>query len=107
MQGKLWIYEIILLYWEQTQGIKKHEINSVTEQLVLKYYQECGNNYDSCNPPQFSELVTVTGIIFPMVYTEKQHVFGFLMECSWDLENGLAVKFVDDKSEVGYQDILM
>jgi len=31
---------------------------------------------------------------------------GFLLECSWEPEHGLGVKFTNDEVEMGTQDIL-
>ncbi|MFZ5986974.1 MAG: DUF6985 domain-containing protein [Bacillota bacterium] len=46
-------------------------------------------------------------IRFPYTFGRDIKVFGILFDCPWDDEAGVAVKFVNDKIEVGKDDILI
>jgi hypothetical protein len=51
-------------------------------------------------------MVELTGLVFPMVINPGECVFGLLLECEWDEENGLAVKFDGTSLQTGSQDLL-
>lgn len=55
-----------------------------------------------------SALVTPKKIMFPMVFDDNEREAGFICDCSWEIEHGLGVRFVNEEVvEVGFQDILL
>lgn len=58
------------------------------------------------NVLDLNQVVKLTGIILPMVTSQEEVVIGFFLECNWDPEHGLAVKFAGSDVEVGSQDLL-
>ena len=51
-------------------------------------------------------MVELTGLVFPLVVIQGERVFGLLLECEWDEENGLAVRFDGTTVQTGTQDLL-
>lgn len=91
----------------------------MAESEILKFYQSVCEDYRSrfgdeaeTRMPiinelsELSDLVNLTGVVFPMVMDPGEISVGFLLECSWDPEHGLGVKFTNHEFEVGTQDIL-
>ena len=57
---------------------------------------------------QIYSLLKLKQIMFPLTFDENVEEFGFLCDCDWDKENGLAIKFTNGVlSEIGSQDILL
>lgn len=83
------------------------------EQAVLDYYHsdEFRDTYGSPEaniktPRQLGALVELEGVIFP--YVRPSPTFGFLCKCTWEPDQGLGIKFENDKVvEVGLQDIIL
>ena len=77
---------------------------ATAEDAILAYYlQECDEPRVE-SKAGLTNLVTLTSIFFPTT----ELCFGLLLECDWDEEHGLAVKFVGGMvTEVGLQDILI
>jgi hypothetical protein len=89
------------------------------EDGILNFYQSICDDYRSrfgsdadtrmptvSDKSELSSLVRLTGVIFPRVMNSGDISVGFLLECSWDPEDGLGVKLTNGKLEVGSQDIL-
>lgn len=89
------------------------------EDEIFKYYQtickeyryQLGDQADTRMPiinkiSDLSELIELTGVVFPMVLDAGDISVGFLLECPWDPEHGMGVKITNDSIEVGSQDIL-
>ena len=98
---------------------KLSEIVPRAEAEIFKFYEsichgfrtQFGEEADTRMPTieeksDLATLVKLTGIVFPMVTDAGEISVGFLLECSWDPEHGLAVKITNDEAEVGTQDIL-
>lgn len=92
------------------------------EKAVFKYYQEICSDYrdklsdddkDKNVPIVTSEkdmvkLVKPKQIFFPMTFDKDVREVGILLDCTWEIEHGLAVKFQNEEIvEVGYQDIIL
>ena len=59
-------------------------------------------------PSEIFKFLTVKQILIPMNFDEHTREAGFICDCEWDIENGVGIKFIDEKlSEIGFQDILL
>jgi hypothetical protein len=53
-------------------------------------------------------LIELNQIIFPYSFGEDIRKVGLLLNCTWEPEHGLALKFENEMVvEVGYQDIVL
>lgn len=92
------------------------------EDEILKYYLEVyieyrkrlGNQFADIMAPilftkeEVGKIVEPKQLLFPMVFDEDIRQVGLLLECTWEPEHGLAVKFENEEViEVGYQDIVL
>lgn len=99
-----------------------NNLMSEAEKAVFKYYQEVCPDYrdrlsdrdkDKIAPIITSEkdivsLVKPKQILFPMTFDEKVREVGIILDCTWEIEHGLAIKFQNEEIvEVGYQDIVL
>jgi hypothetical protein len=95
---------------------------NLAEDAILNYYFEVYEDYrqrliekfaDKMAPilstkDEIADIVEPKQLIFPMVFEEEVRQVGLLLECSWEPEHGLAVKFEDEEIvEVGFQDIVL
>ena len=94
---------------------------SEAENEIFKYYQEVCPEYrdkleDSADEfapiisgrEEVAKLVELTQIIFPYSFGKDIKRVGLLLNCTWEPEHGLAVKFVNEEIvKVGYQDIVL
>lgn len=99
----------------------KEKYLSEAENEILKYYQEVCPEYrdkleDSADEfapiisgsEEVAKLVEITQIIFPYSFGKDIKRVGLLLNCTWEPEHGLAVKFVNEEIvKVGYQDIVL
>ncbi len=86
-------------------------------QRILKYYKQKRHElgYDvsfSQDYPlietvdQLIEHITLVGISVPYEFLRDGRDIGISFDCSWDQENGLGIRLIDEKvEEVGYQDV--
>lgn len=91
------------------------------ENEIFKYYQKVCPDYrdrleDSADEfapillrrEEIAKLIELTQIIFPYSFGKNIRKVGLLLNCTWEQEHGLAVKFENDETvEVGYQDIVL
>ncbi|MEC0766840.1 DUF6985 domain-containing protein [Bacillus atrophaeus] len=92
------------------------------EDSILKYYLDVNDDYRQRLGVEFADekapilttkeelanLIIPTQLIFPMVFDEDVRQVGLLLDCSWEPEHGLAVKFENEEVvEVGFQDIVL
>ncbi len=92
------IYEeqfMAMAYFKQNEGA----ILAAAENEVRTQAMRENGSFDPA-------MIELTGLVFPMVLEKGERVFGLLMECAWDVENGLAVKFDGTLVEIGAQDLL-
>ncbi len=108
-EGQYMAYNLLMDNWEQIQY-------SIL-QPILDYYkqkrQELG--YDdvfSVGYPlietvdQLIEHITLVGITVPYDFLREGRDIGVSFDCSWDEENGLGVRLINEKvDEVGFQDV--
>ncbi|MFF2484344.1 DUF6985 domain-containing protein [Paenibacillus sp. NPDC058071] len=100
----------------------KDRLLNLAEDAILNYYLEVYEDYrqqlgekfaDKMAPiistkDEISKIVEPKQLIFPMVFDEDVRQVGLLLECMWEPEHGLAVKFEDEEVvEVGFQDIIL
>jgi len=77
-----------------------------TESAIVKHYGSLKRGKGTMAQDEAAKVVKLIGVMFP--YARKRPTFGFLFNCDWDEENGLAVKFEDGQiAEVGPQDIVL
>lgn len=91
------------------------------EEAIFNYYQDiCWDYRDRlddaadefvpiiANKDEVAKLVEIEQIIFPYSFGKDTRKVGLLLNCTWEREHGLAVKFENEKIvEVGYQDIVL
>ncbi|MBS2967918.1 hypothetical protein J9317_03900 [Metabacillus sp. KIGAM252] len=83
------------------------------QEHVLSYREQFGTDADKLAPninsvEELGNLVVPKQIFFPMIFDEDRREAGFICDCSWDIELGLGIKFVNESiEEVGAQDILI
>ncbi|WP_432774818.1 DUF2004 domain-containing protein [Brevibacillus gelatini] len=104
-------YQALMKRWEQ--------LHESFLDPIFKYYQQKRHDlgYDIAqneNYPlvekadQILEMITLEGIIVPYGDIEEGRDIGILFTCTWDQENGLGVRLLNEVVvEVGYQDIVM
>ncbi len=57
---------------------------------------------------EIATIVEPKQLIFPTIFDKDVRQVGLLLECRWEPEHGLAVKFEDEEIvEVGFQDIVL
>jgi hypothetical protein len=55
---------------------------------------------------QLLEKITLVGIVVPYAGSFEGRDIGITFDCTWDMENGLGLRLVNEKViEVGYQDV--
>lgn len=77
----------------------KKTLLSLAEQHIREHALEVSDAF-------VPTMVELTGLVFPMVVNQGDRVFGLLLECEWDVENGLAVRFDGTTVQTGSQDLL-
>ncbi len=91
------------------------------EDEIYEYYQDVCLDYrerleDSAdefapiisNKEEIAKLVELNQIIIPYSFGKDVRIVGLLLNCTWEPEHGLAVKFENERIvEVGYQDIVL
>ena len=100
----------------------KNRLLNLAEDAIFNYYlkvceayrQRIGEKLAKKMAPIIStknEIATIVEpkqLIFPMVFDKDMKQVGLLLECTWEPEHGLAVKFEDEEIvEVGFQDIVL
>jgi hypothetical protein len=99
----------------------KNKYLAEAEKEIFKYYQEVcpeyrdrlGDTADEFAPivssnEEIGNLAELTQIIFPYSFGKETRKVGLLLNCTWEPEHGLAVKFVNEEiTKVGYQDIVL
>ncbi|WP_039076053.1 DUF6985 domain-containing protein [Bacillus sp. MSP13] len=108
-EGQYEAYNSLMNNWEQVQ----HNIL----RPILDYYQQKRQElgYDvSVNEDyplietidQLIEHITLVGISVPYDFLREGRDIGLSFDCTWDEENGLGVRLINEKvEEVGYQDV--
>jgi hypothetical protein len=97
------------------------ELIKKAEEAIFDYYQKVCDEYRDMleesadefapiieNKDELKEFMTLEAIIIPESFKKKKRRWGLLLECTWEPEHGLAVKFEEEEVvEVGYQDIIL
>jgi hypothetical protein len=100
---------------------RKDQLLKQAEDALFAHYQEVAPEYraqfgrraDELAPElrdkqELARLVEPKEIFFQESYKPDRRVVGLLLECSWEPELGVAVKFVNEAvDEVGPQDIVI
>lgn len=110
-EGQYEAYHSLKEKWEQVQYY--------ILQPILDYYKQKRHElgYDvSMNEAypfietihQLIEQLTLVGITIPYDFLREGRDLGLSFDCTWDEENGLGVRLINEKvEEVGYQDVAM
>ncbi|MDG5471403.1 hypothetical protein P6709_06565 [Jeotgalibacillus sp. ET6] len=100
----------------------KERLLNLAEGAIFNYYlavyedyrQRLGEKFADKMAPilstkdEIAHIVEPKQLIFPMIFDEDVRQVGLLLECTWEPEHGLAVKFEDEEIvEVGFQDIVL
>jgi len=123
------VYDIVLIvegngdeneiYPEQRIGFERLEQNAKAlavelEKALFDYYRkeisEVPESFEELpianTQEELSNLLELRWIRFPMVYDKGKVLFGFLFDCQWDPEHGLAARYDEQVLSIGSQDIL-
>lgn len=102
-------YQSFIKKWDQLQ--------QSFLQPILEYYQEKRHElgYDIAfeeNYPfvettdKILEMISLDGIVVSYAGIYEGRAMGILFKCTWDMENGLGLRLLDEVvTEVGYQDV--
>ncbi|MFE6077501.1 DUF6985 domain-containing protein [Paenibacillus sp. NPDC057886] len=98
------------------------DIITEVEEAIFDYYREVYMDYREMvgedesdkiapiieNKEELGHLVEPTQLIIRRVRKNGVRRIGFLFNCTWEIENGLAVKIEDEEIvEVGFQDMVL
>lgn len=90
------------------------EIENELLKRVLDYYEELkderGEDSDSYpvidNTEDIKKMITIDALTVPLPDVFEGRSVALAFSCSWDEENGLGIRFINEKiTEVGYQDV--
>ncbi|MGP0576986.1 DUF6985 domain-containing protein [Paenibacillus peoriae] len=102
-------YQSLMQNWEQLQQSFLQPILDYYQQKrhELGYDTELNENYPLVETTdQLLEMITLDGIIVPYAGIYEGRDIGILFDCTWDIENGLGIRLLNEKvTEVGYQDV--
>ncbi len=90
--------------------IKLNDFSGICEKAIIEYCNTIIANpmYEIDKSKVIADSVNVSAQSLTFPYATNTPTFGLLCNCSWDLDNGLGIKFVDGKfHEVGTQNILL
>lgn len=102
-------YQSLMNNWEQLQQNFLQPILDYYQQKrhELGYDIEFNESYPLVETSdQLIEMITLDGIVIPYGDIFEGRDIGILFNCTWDEENGLGLRLLDEKvTEVGYQDV--
>ena len=109
--GQYAAYQSLIENWDSVQAAA---VDAVFEHYI-KEWHELGYDVEPNKdyPPivtreQLLQMITLTGITVPYAELYGGRSIGICFDCSWDAENGVGLRFNDEKViEVGHQDIAM
>ena len=100
---------------------EKNRFCADAEDEIFKYYKSVvdeiradrGDSADEDMPlisskNELKRMLSLESIVINMGYGEVEQEIGFLFECTWEPEHGLAARFLKGKCvEIGFQDIVL
>lgn len=100
---------------------RKEEFEKQVKKAIFNYYNEVVGEYrdrygDSADelaplvkvPDEMEKLLEFQSLNIPYSFEDDERVIGVLFKAKWEIEHGVAVKFVNEEViEVGYQDIIL
>mgnify|MGYP003150045609 CR=1 FL=1 len=108
-----------LIYPEQRSAFEQLERNKESivadlEKSLFAYYKSEALDMPEFfedlqvaqKPEEMTQLLRLRWLRFPRVLDKGQILYGFLFECSWDPEHGLAARYDNENLSIGQQDIL-
>ena len=102
-------YESFIQNWENIQYTLLQPIFDYYKQkrYELGYDIAFNENYPLVETAdQINRMISLEGIVVPYGDINEERDIGILFSCTWDLENGLGLRLLDEKvTEVGYQDV--
>ncbi|WP_339178234.1 DUF2004 domain-containing protein [Paenibacillus sp. FSL H8-0317] len=102
-------YQALMKNWDQLQ--------QSFLQPILEYYQQkryelgydiaLNENYPLVDTTdQILQMIALDGIVVPYGDIREGRDIGILFNCTWDSENGLGLRLLDEEiADVGYQDV--
>ncbi|MFY0802565.1 DUF6985 domain-containing protein [Peribacillus frigoritolerans] len=102
-------YQALMQKWEDLQLSLLQSILDYYKQKrhELGYDIGLNENYPLVETTnQILEMITLDGIVVPYADIFEGRDIGITFNCTWDLENGLGLRLLNEKIiEVGYQDV--
>ena len=102
-------YTSLMQNWEQLQQSLLQSILDYykQERQDLGYDIEVNEHYPLVETTnEISEMISLDGIVVPYVGSFDGRDIGLTFNCTWDIENGLGIRLLNEKvAEVGYQDV--
>ncbi|WP_342512330.1 DUF2004 domain-containing protein [Sporosarcina sp. FSL K6-1522] len=104
-------YQALIQNWAQLQQSFLQPILDYYHQkrYELGYDIEFNEHYPLVETTdQLMEMITLDGIIVTYGGIFEARAIGILFDCTWDAENGVGLRLLDEKvTEVGYQDLVI
>ncbi|EOQ05084.1 cytoplasmic protein [Bacillus cereus VDM021] len=108
-EGQYAAYNSLIHNWEQIQHSILHSILDYYKQKrhELGYDVAFNEEYPLIETvDQLIEHIILVGISVPYDFFREGRDIGISFDCSWDEENGLGVRLINEKvDEIGYQDV--
>ncbi|MDM5186297.1 DUF2004 domain-containing protein [Bacillus sp. DX4.1] len=108
-EGQYAAYNSLMNNWEQIQHSILHSILDYYKQKRHEIGYDVAFNEDYPlieTVDQLIEHITLVGISVPYDFLREGRDIGISFDCSWDEENGLGVRLINEKvDEIGYQDV--
>ncbi|MDF2084843.1 DUF6985 domain-containing protein [Bacillus pseudomycoides] len=108
-EGQYAAYNSLIHNWEQIQHSILHSILDYYKQKrhELGYDVAFNEEYPLIETvDQLIEHIILVGISVPYDFLREGRDIGISFDCSWDEENGLGVRLINEKvDEIGYQDV--
>lgn len=83
-------------------------------QILLDYYKDEYDNFvEFCDMPVQYDIQNISTdsildlIAVNTIFFDREGNFGYLCECGWDDDNGIAIILSDDKPRIGEEDELI
>ncbi|MCP1422283.1 DUF2004 domain-containing protein [Paenibacillus xylanexedens] len=102
-------YQSLIQDWKQVQFNLLQPILDyyIQKRSELGYDVAFNENYPLVETTtQLMKMITLEGIVVPYGDINEERDIGVLFSCTWDSENGLGLRLLDEEiADVGYQDV--
>ncbi len=108
-EGQYIAYQAFMKSWKEKQ---QHILNSILtyygqKRNELGFDIEVNKNYPLVETTsEILEMISIDAIVVPYADIFDGRDIGMAFNCSWDTENGLGIRLLNEKvTKVGYQDV--